>query len=134
MIAAILDLHGRARVAFDAIDQMQRGFACRHDVVDDDLFFRADAEMPPSNARRVSAQADIELLGIADHAIDFRHGRECRGLGLRRAAGDDDARLRILAAQFADRLPRLTHGFRRHRAGVDHHRVRQAGLALPSAA
>ena len=40
MIAAVLHLHERARAPFDALDQMQRGLAHRHDVVDDGLFPR----------------------------------------------------------------------------------------------
>src|SRR5690606_24134853 len=40
-------------------------------------------------------------------------------LGLRRAAGDNDARVRVLAARLADRLPRLANRLGGHRAGVD---------------
>ena len=36
MIAALLHLHEGARAAVEARDQMRRGLAHRHDVVDDD--------------------------------------------------------------------------------------------------
>ena len=135
MIAAILDLHGGAGAALDAVDQMQGGFTRRHDVIDDDLLLRGDAEnitrkvLALKGRARISPGRDLEFLGIADHAIDFRHGGEGRGLGLRRAAGDHDARLRPFAAKPADGLARLPHRFRRHRAGIYHHRVVETGFA-----
>ena len=43
------------------------------------------------------------------------------GLGLRGAAGDDDARLRVVAARLADRLPGLAHGLAGDGAGVEDH-------------
>ena len=68
-----------------------------------------------------------ELVRVADHAIDLGHGGKCFGLGLRRATGDDDARLRPLPPHLADRLPRLAHRLGGDRAGVDHNGVRQPG-------
>ena len=48
---------------------------------------------------------------------------------LRGAAGDDDLGFRMLTARLANRLPRLAHAFRRHRAGVDDHRGPEPGVA-----
>ena len=85
---------------------------------------------PSSSVRQVAA---IELLLVAEHAIDFGHGGERVRLGLRRAAGDDDARLRLLAAELADRLARLPHRFGGDRAGVDHDRVGRRRPTAPRA-
>ena len=86
--------------------------------------------MSPTATRRVVGPgARIEFLLVAEHAIDLGHRREQLRLDLRRAAGDDDARVRPFALEAADALPRLAHGFRRHRAGVHHHRVVEAGRA-----
>ena len=60
----------------------------------------------------------LKLLLIANDAVNFGHGGELLRLGLRRATGDDDARLRPLALHAADRLPRLAHGFAGHRANI----------------
>ena len=65
---------------------------------------------------------------IAEDEIDLGHVRECVGLGLRGAAGDDDARVGVFAARAADRLPRLAHGFGGDGAGVDEDRVGEPGL------
>ena len=65
----------------------------------------------------------IELFRIADDAVDLGHPGKCGRLDLRRAAGDDDARGGPLAFDPADALARLPHRFRRHRAGVDYHRI-----------
>ena len=81
------------------------------------------ARRPPDQVARV------ELFLIAEHAVDLGHGGESLRLDLRRAAGDDDARAGPLAADAADRLARLAHGLRRHRAGVDHHGIVEAGGA-----
>jgi hypothetical protein len=56
----------------------QRDLFRRHDVADRDAF------VPPPGLRR-------QLFFIADHAVDFRHGGKTLRIGLRRAAGDDDA-------------------------------------------
>jgi hypothetical protein len=70
----------------------------------------------------------VKLLFVAQHEIDFRHRRKNLGLGLRGAAGDDDFSRWVLATRPADRLPRLPHRLRRHRAGVDEDRVGKPGL------
>ena len=98
---------------------MRRRLAHRHDVVDHDALAARDAETREG--------LGFELLLIADHVIDLVHGGEAGGIDLRGAAGDDDLCLGPLAAGLADRLPRLTHGFGRHRAGIDDHRVREPG-------
>ena len=80
-----------------------------------------DVESPAKVSR-------LHLLGVADDVIDLGHRREALRLDLRRAAGDDDARSRVLAAQPADRLRRLAHGLGGDRAGVDDDRVVEPGL------
>ena len=65
----------------------------------------------------------------AEHAIDFRHFSELFGLGLCRAAGDDDARVRLLALEAADGLARLAHGFRRDVASIHDHGIVDTGDA-----
>ncbi len=85
------------------------------------------ASPTPKAARASLPRRGAELLGVAEDAIGLGHGDESLRLGLRRAAGDDDLRLRPLAAQRADRLPRLAHRLGGDGAGVDHHRVAQAG-------
>ena len=114
MVAAVLHLQEGAGVAFDAVDRV-RGV-------------RVTAMMSPTAMRSLSSAHDarIELLLVADHAIDLGHRRKRLRFGLRGAAGDDDARVRALAPDAADGLARLPHRFRRHRAGVDHHRVGDA--------
>jgi hypothetical protein len=59
--------------------------------------------------------------------IDFLHGGEAGRIDLGGAAGDDDLGLGAVAAGFSDRLSRLAHGLRRHRAGVDDHRLFEPG-------
>ena len=49
------------------------------------------------------------------------------GLGLRGAAGDDQPRVRVVAAQPADLLAGLAHRLGGHGAGVDDHGVAEAG-------
>ena len=88
----------------------------------------AFGDEPTSNAARVSApRRGAELFGIAENAIGLRHGGKGLRLGLRRAAGDDDLRLRPVAAQRPDGLPRLAHRLRGDGAGIDHHRIGQSG-------
>ena len=94
----------KARVsAIEVIDHLRRGLAHAHDVVDADTFGRTDAE--------VGIGAGAELFLVAEHRVHFRHGGVGLGLGLRRAAGDDDAPRRVFAPALADRLARLAHGF-----------------------
>ena len=81
-------------------------------------------------ARRSHGPArGLQLLLVAEHAIDLGHVGEVCGVGLRRAAGDHDARVRPLAAELADGLARLAHRFAGHRAGVDDHRIGDAAAA-----
>ena len=114
MVAAVLHLQERAGVAFQMIDRMRLLARRRHDVGDRD-------------ARAAVPGAGVELLLVADDAVDFRHRGELLRIDLRGAAGDDDARLRPLALDAADRLARLPHRFRGHRAGVHHHGVADTG-------
>ena len=112
MVAAVLHLNESARPAFEALDQMRRRLAHRHDVVD-----RDGAVLAGPETRR------FELFLIADNAVDFGHGGVTLGIDLRRAAGDNDLGVGVLAPGAPDRLARLALGFRRHRAGVEDHRL-----------
>ena len=84
MVAAVLHLDEGAGARAEAVDQRVRGLAHRHDVVDGHA--RAVGETQAAENLRV------HLLGVADDAIDLRHGGEAPGLDLRGAAGDDEAR------------------------------------------
>ena len=82
------------------------------------------AAMPNAGGRverraRVAPGFAAHLVVIADDPIDLGHISEHPGLRLRRAAGDDNARIRPLALQPADRLPRLRHGLVGDRAAID---------------
>jgi hypothetical protein len=123
MVAAILHLNEGARTAGKAFDQVRRGVPDRHDVVDHRLRRIGETK----SIARLRPRCRTKLLGIAENAIGLGHSDECLRLGLRRAAGDDDLRLRALAPKGPDRLPRLTHRLRRDGAGIDHHCVGQAG-------
>ncbi len=128
VIAAVLHLDEGAALALDPVDQVRRRFPHRHDVVDDDLFFPAEAERRRGfemRARRAPGRA-VELLGIAEHAVDLDHAGEGLGLGLGGATGDDDARIGPLALEAPNGLARLAHRFARHRAGIDDHGVVEA--------
>ena len=116
VVAAVLHLDEGACAALEAGDQMRRGGAHRHDVVD-------------RNRRGIARQKTrgMELFGVADHAVDLGHGGVTRGIDLCGAAGDDDAGLGVGAPCAPDRLARLALGFRRHRAGVEDHRALKAG-------
>ena len=132
MIAAVLHLHEYPRQALlKSLQQMRRHLPDRHDVGHRDL-------LTPSNAecrRRVERDARIapglaaHLVVIADDAIDLGHAGEHFGLCLRRAAGHHDPRLRPLALQPADRLPRLRHGFVGDRAAVDDDDIGEPGAS-----
>ncbi len=96
--------NARARPS-SAVDEVRRGLPHRHDVVDRDLFLAAEPER-----RRVERIAGVapgrrdELLLVAERRGRLRHGGKRVRLDLRRAAGDDDARVRPLAREPADRL------------------------------
>src|SRR6185369_5967016 len=68
----------------------------------------------------------LDLFLIADDVIDLVHGSEARWIDLRRTACHHDLGIGTLAPRLHDRLPRLAHGLRRHRAGIDDHRVVEA--------
>ena len=77
--------------------------------------------------------AALRLLGVAEHQVDLRHGRERGWVDLRRAAGDHQPAAGPLAPGLADRLARLAHRLGGHRAGVEDHRVGQPRGAPPAA-
>ena len=129
VVAAVLHLHEGARVPFDAVDEMRGGLRHRHDVVDDDLFLGRDAEGARASTSRCARQTcALSFSSLPRTSGHLGHVREGCGLGLRRAAGDHDARRRPLALEPADRLARLPHRFGGHRAGVD-----DDGVAKPAA-
>jgi hypothetical protein len=78
---------------------------------------------PPSSPRR---SRDPVFL-VAEDVIDLGHVCKCLGLGLRRATRHDDARRWLLAADFSDRLSRLTYRFGGDRTGVDNNGVAFTG-------
>ena len=121
VVAAVLHLHEGARPAAQPVDQVKGGLAHGHDVVDADLLAAIRA---PRAAVQVSA---LRLLVVADDERHLRHGRETLRLDLRRAAGDDDAGIRPVAGDPADRLPGLPRRLGRHRAGVDDDEAAVAG-------
>ncbi len=125
MIAAVLHLHESAGVPVEAVDQMERGIAHRRQIVDDDFLPGGDAEI--EGALHIDPGRRRVLRHIAEHAIDLGHHGESRGLGLRRAAGDDDLGVRPLPLQAADGLARLAHGLGGHGAGIDDDRIREPG-------
>src|SRR6185312_7797697 len=99
----------------------------RHDVGDRDLLACFNAETNVERRARSAPGFAAHLVVISDDAIDFGHFGEHVGLGLRRAAGDDDAHLRPLALQPADRLPRLRHGFVGDGTAIDDDGVGKSG-------
>src|SRR5581483_8104566 len=110
VVAAILYLHIGAGARAEAVDQMTRGLSHGHNVVDHDLFgigVRESLEGPA-----------LGLLPIADDVIDLLHAGEEIGIDLGGAAGHHDLGAGVGALRLPDRLPRLAHGFARHRAGV----------------
>ena len=122
MIAAILDLH-IGPMAPEAVDQVPRRLAHRHDVVDHDLLGISDQI---GRAQR-SPGRGLHLLVIADDLGHLGHGGEGLGLGLRGAARHDHRHAGIFARQAPDLLPGLAHRLGGDRAGVHHDRARQAG-------
>ena len=107
-----------------AVDQMRGGFRHRHDVVDDRLRRIAEAE----SGARLRPGRGAELFGIAEHADRLRAmaAKVCGSVCAAQPVTTICAR-RPLAAQRADRLPRLAHRFGGDGAGVDHDGVAQAG-------
>src|SRR5215471_14970559 len=121
MVAAVLHLHIGPGAPLNALDQVPCGLLHRHDVVDRDLLMWADAELRRTreDASRFDPRIAAHFLVVPDHAIDFRHRHETIRADLRRAPGDDDARLRALALEAADGLARLAFCFAGNRAGID---------------
>ena len=118
MVTPVLDLHEAARSLL--MRRGDRNAGAAHDVADRDLL----------SARSLPSIAS-EFLVIADDARDLRHIRKHRWVCLRRAAGHDDASIRVRAGLGADCLTRLPHGLGGDRAGVDDDNV-VSGCALRS--
>src|SRR5262249_29151111 len=116
VVAAVLHLHEGAHPPLDAVDGTGRGVVRGHDIADRHPAGAIDAVI----LRR-------ELFAIAEDAIDLAHGLEGLRLGLRGAAGDDDGYVGPVARKASDRLAGLADRLAGHRAGVDDHRVAQAG-------
>src|SRR3984893_2913663 len=128
VVAAILHLHESARAALEAVDEMRGRLPHGHDVIDSDLFLGGDAEgCPRQDIAMLPPRLHADLLLVAQHQCDLRHVREGFGFGLRRAARDHDGRVGMLALELADRLARLPHRLRRHRAGIDDDRIGEPG-------
>src|SRR5476651_583142 len=87
VVAAVLYLHESARMPVEAFDQAHRRFFSRHDVADGDLLLGAEA----------APDRSVQFFFIAQDVIDLGHFGEYLGFGLRRATGDDDARIRLRA-------------------------------------
>ena len=125
MVAAVLHLDEDTRqAALKTVDEMRRHLLDGHDVADGDLLARIDIESVPRRAPGVAAH----LVVIADDAVDLGHIGEHRALRLRRAAGDDDARIRPFALQPADLLPRLRHRLVGDGAAVDDDGLLEPGI------
>ena len=101
MVAAVLDLHIGARAGAEAFDQMRGG------LVTDMMSLTLTRSVPSTPKPREGL--GLELLLIADDVVDLVHGGEARGIDLRRAAGDDDLGVGMLAPGSPDRLARLAH-------------------------
>ena len=90
VIAAVLHLHVGACARAEAVDQMPGGLAHAHDVV--------DLNPLGGGGRELSERLGPDLLGVADDVVDLGKRGKALRLHLGRAAGDDDARLGVLAA------------------------------------
>src|SRR5262249_16498816 len=94
MIAAVLALQHSTGAALETVDELRRGLAHAHDVVDADAFVRSQAE--------VRVGCGQELLLIADNGIDLGHIGEAPRLDLRRTSCHDDARAWLVATCLPD--------------------------------
>src|SRR3954447_12164957 len=101
MVAAVLYLQYGARVIFETVDELRRGFLHRHDVVDQ--YARGCLQ----EIGRVAP--GVEFFLIADNAVYFGHLSIGFRLYLRGAAGNDDLGVRMFPPRPADRLTRLPH-------------------------
>src|SRR4051812_11266761 len=107
---------------------MQRGLAHRHDVIDAGFFFLFEPERCAIEPVSLfGPEPGAHLLFVAENKRDLGHLCEGFRLGLCRAAGDDDRRVRALACEPADRLARLAHRLGGHRAAIDDDCVFDAG-------
>src|SRR6478735_2956856 len=128
MVAAVLHLHEHPwQAALKTFQEMRRHPGDRHDVGDRDLLSCLDTKSGIERGAGVVPGLAPHLLVIADDAVDFRHIRKHPGLRLRRAAGDDNARIGPLALQPPDRLPRLRHRLVGDGAAVDDDGVGKSG-------
>ena len=121
VVAALLHLHEGARAAGELGDQMRRGLARGHDVG-----HRGPGAGQPAFR--------LQLVVVAQHPIDVRQRGPGRGVDLRGAAGDDDARVGAVRGRAADRLARLALRLGGHGAGVDDDGVWSASVARRTAA
>ena len=106
MIAAVLHLHIGAGARAEPVDQVAGGFTHRHDVIDHDALCLSNQIRGQAGPCR-----GLHFFCIADHAGHFGHGGEGFWFGLCRTACHDNGRIRVVAAQAADFLTRLAHGF-----------------------
>src|SRR5262245_19585269 len=128
VIAAVLHLHEGARAALEAVDEMRGRLRHRQHVVDRDFFRGGEAEgWSRQNVAMPAPSLRAHLLLVAQHQCDLGHVREDFGFGLRCAACDHDGRIGMLALELADRLARLPHRLRRHRAGIDDDGIGEPG-------
>src|SRR5690606_7644456 len=113
-IAAILHLYERPRPSLDGIHHVGCGLAYRENVIDPGLL-----EIVHPEIRQCPVVVPLQLFLVSKNEIHLFHGDEGCRVGLCRAAGDDDARMRVLASRLADGLLRLPHGLARDGAGVE---------------
>ena len=102
----------------EGIKHMRCRLAHLHDVADNDGLAGA-GDRTPARGR--------QLVMVADDVIDFVHGLPAVRRNLRRAAGDDDPGVRIVAARTADGLAGLPLGLGGHGAGVENDGIVQPG-------
>ena len=119
MVAAVLHLHEGARVALDAVDQRAARIAVTAMMSLTRLISAAEPCAPRLAASNFSSLPSTRSTsGMAANVC----GSVCAAQPVTTICAP-----RLLALQPADRLPRLPHGFRRHRAGVDDDRVVETG-------
>src|SRR5262245_18518541 len=105
MIAAVLHLHEGAGTPLYSVDRVRPHPPRRHNIGHDNF----------STSR---PNFGVELVLIADDAINFRHRGKSIYLCLSRTADDDDTRVRLLAFEAADGLLGLANRLCGHRTGV----------------
>jgi hypothetical protein len=71
---------------------------------------------------------ELLLVPVVDDEIDAETGAHGIGIEARVATGYDQPRRRVAAPQAIDLLARLAVRLRRHRAGIEHHEIRLAGI------